>query len=132
MQIVSLSNETSLADLASRVYGLKAKDPRLAQASAALTTANPSLAGDIGKLAPGTPIVVPALASLSIGAVNKIAPELQAVSSILNQLSKSVQQAAAAQAAGVTDTTRTAQAPGRSAAINVLHEDIAAFLKTHS
>jgi hypothetical protein len=131
MQIVSLSNETTVADLASRVYGLKAKDPRLAQASAALIASNPALKGDISKLPAGTPVVVPPIADLSVSTANSINPQREALLITLNQLGRSVKQASAAQLAGVTEGLSHSQTPARATAIQTLNDDLAAFIKFH-
>ncbi|WP_266156976.1 hypothetical protein [Dyella silvatica] len=131
MNIVPLSNDATLADIAARVYALKPKDKRLAEASKALALANPHLSTDLRKMPAGTPVVVPSLPGLSTNLSNQIDPKRDAVMNILNQLGKSVQQASAAQLAGTTPSA-SKTTPQRAAAIQVLHTDIAAFIKLHA
>jgi hypothetical protein len=131
MNIVPLTNDATLNDLAVRVYALKPKDKQVADASKALAAANPHLSGDLRKMPAGTPVVVPSLPGLSPTLTGQIDPKRDAVMTILSQLGKSVQQASAAQLAGTTPAA-SKTTPQRTAAIQVLHTDIAAFIKLHA
>jgi len=134
MHIVPLTNHTSLNDVAKKVYSLKSKDKRIAQASNALAAANPYLLGDLRKLPTGTPIAVPVLPGLDIPPAHPIDPRRNALMTLLQQIGASVQQASAAQLTGMTAATADAteaQPPQRTAAIQMLRADIAAFIKWH-
>ncbi|MFC5742687.1 hypothetical protein [Dyella tabacisoli] len=131
MNIVPLANDASLNDIAARVYALKPKDPRLAEASKALAASNPHLVGDLSKLPTGTPIVVPALAGVDTMPGKQIDPKRDAVMAILGKLGQSVQQASAAQLTGAATADTSKITPQRAVAIDTLHTDIAAFIKLH-
>ena len=65
MAIVTLQHAASLRDLAGRIYGLAAEDPRVATAARALADANPYLSADLRNLPPETPVVIPPVEGLA-------------------------------------------------------------------
>jgi hypothetical protein len=65
MAIVMLQNAASSKDLARRIYGLAADDPRVATAAKALVDANPHLPADLHNLPPDTPVVIQPLEGLA-------------------------------------------------------------------
>jgi hypothetical protein len=65
MAIVMLQHAASLRDLARRIYGLAAEDPRVATAARALADTNPYLSADLRNLPPETPVVIPPIEGLA-------------------------------------------------------------------
>jgi hypothetical protein len=65
MRVTKLPNAKNLPEVATRLYGLKSDDPRIAGAVRALAAANPRLARDVSAAPPDTPIVVPPVDGLS-------------------------------------------------------------------
>jgi hypothetical protein len=132
MQIARLQNEKSIADLATRVYGLKPDDPRAAVAGKALIAANPHLSGNLASLPAGTPVIVPRVADLnaSNGAVTD--PNQAAWITLLEKLAESAQQASNAQTTGLATKRPDSADPQRTKALTLLRSDIAQFKKLHT
>ena len=94
MQIARLQSEKSVADIVTRVYGLKPDDPRVAVAGKALVAANPHLSGNLAALPAGTPVVVPTTVpglNANVSAVTD--PKQAAWINVLDKFVESAQQA---------------------------------------
>jgi hypothetical protein len=125
MQIIPLQKANSIADVVTQVYGLKPTDPLAAAAAQALTKANPQLAGDISKLAPNTPVVVPKFPGATATSTNAIDPNRAAFGSLFARLEQLSQQASTAAPAAPGKPV----SPQSSAALKQFQAGIAAFLK---
>jgi hypothetical protein len=126
MKIIPLQKATSIADVVTQVYGLKPTDPLAAAATQALTNANPQLAGDVSKLPPNTPVVVPTVPGATATSANAIDLTGAAFGSLSAKLQQSIQQAStAAPAAPGTSAT-----PQNSAALKQIQDGVAVVLKT--
>ena len=132
MQIGRLQNEKSIADIATRIYGLKPGDPRADVAGKALMAANPHLRGELATLPAGTPVVVPSVAGLNTSGGTVTDPNQAAWISVLDKLVESAQQASNAQATGLASTKPRSPDPKRTKALTVLSTDIAQFKKLHT
>jgi hypothetical protein len=96
VQIIPLQKASSIADVVAQAYGLRPTDSLAAAAAKALTDANPQLSGNIGSLAPNTPIIVPTLAGATATTTNAVDTNGAALNGLLAKLQQSVQQATAA------------------------------------
>jgi hypothetical protein len=132
MQIARLQGEKSVAEIVTRVYGLKADDPRAAAAGKALAAANPHLSGNLARLPAGTPVIVPAVAGLNANSAAVVDPKQAAWIGILDKLIESAQQASNAQATGLATSRPKTSDPQRTKALTLLREDIAQFKKLHT
>jgi hypothetical protein len=132
MQIARLQNEKSIADLATRVYGLKPDDPRAAAAGKALVAANPHLSGNLTSLPAGTPVIVPAVADLNASAAAVTDPNQASWIAVLDKLVESAQQASNAQSTGLATTRPASPDPQRTKSLTLLGTDIAQFKKLHT
>jgi hypothetical protein len=132
MQIARLQNEKSIADIATRVYGLKPDDPRAAAAGKALMAANPHLSGNLAALPAGTPLIVPAVADLNANVSAVTDPNQASWINVLDKLVESAQQASNAQTTGLATTKPASPDPQRTKALTLLSTDIAQFKKLHS
>ena len=132
MQIARLQNEKSITELVTRVYGLKAGDPRAPAAEKALAATNPHLAANLAALPAGTPVVVPAVAGLIANTSAITDPKQAAWIAILDKLVDSAEQASNAQTTGLATTAPKSPAASRTAALTLLGNDIAQFKKLHT
>jgi phage tail protein X len=132
MQIARLQNDKSIAELATRVYGLKPDDPRTAAAGKALVAANPHLSGNLAALPAGTPVIVPAAADLNASATTVTDPNQAAWITVLEKLVESAQQASNAQTTGLATKRPESADPQRTKALTQLRTDIAQFKKLHT
>jgi hypothetical protein len=132
MQIAQLEKSGSVAEIATRVYGLGHGDPRLAEAEKALAAANPHLARDISSLPPNTPVVVPNLPGLTVTIAQRVNPPRAALLDVLGNLQKAAEQASNTQLTGSTAASATEANPERDRALQKLRDDIAAFSKMHA
>jgi hypothetical protein len=132
VQIARLDSSASLADLAARVYGLPARDRRIAAAAQALAQANPHLGQNFAALPPNTPVVVPDLPGLAATIPNPIGPTRAAVVSVLENLQKTAELASNAQQSGSTTGPAPQPDPARGRALERLAADIAEFAKIHA
>jgi hypothetical protein len=132
MQITQLEQSGSVAEIATRVYGLGHGDPRLAEAEKALTAANPHLARDIASLPPNTPVVVPNLQGLTVTIAQPVNPRRAALLEVLDNLQKTAEQASNAQLSGSTAASATEANPERDRALKRLRDDIASFSEMHA
>ena len=132
MQIARLQNEKSLADLATRVYGLKPDDSRATAAGKALMAANPHLSGNLASLPAGTPVIVPAVADLNASAAAASDPNQASWIAVLEKLVESAQQASNAQSTGLATSKPKSADPQRTKALTLLRSDIAQFKKLHT
>src|ERR1700722_1787344 len=122
MQIARLAKEKSVADLVTKVYGLKPGDTRAPAAVKALLAANPQL-NSIEQLPAGTPVVVPVIAGLSAQSSAIADPQRAVWLSVVDKLVDSAQQAS--NAPPTPDSVRTAS-------LTQLRKDIAQFKKVHT
>ena len=132
MQIARLQNEKSVADIVTRLYGVKPDDPRVAAAGKALAAANPHLSGNLAALPAGTPVIVPAVAGLSANVAAVTDPKQAAWINVLDKLVESAQQASNAQATGLATTAPKTSDAHRTKGLTTLREDIAQFKKLHT
>jgi hypothetical protein len=132
MQIAQLEKSGSVAEIATRVYGLGHGDPRFAEAEKALAAANPHLARDISSLPPNTPVVVPNLPGLTVTIAQPVNPPRAALLDVLGNLQNAAEQASNTQLTGSTAASATEANPERDRALNKLRDDIAAFSKMHA
>jgi hypothetical protein len=132
MQIARIQNEKSVAEIVTRVYGLKPDDSRAAAAGKALAAANPHLSGDLAALPAGTPIIVPAVAGLNANVSAVTDPKQAAWINVLDKLVESAQQASNAQATGLATTPPKTSDVQRTKALTLLQGDIAQFKKLHT
>jgi hypothetical protein len=131
MQIARLAKEKSVADLVTKVYGLKPGDTRAAAAEKALLAANPQL-NNIEKLPAGTPVVVPVIAGVSAQSSAITDPQRAVWLSMVDKLVDSAQQASNAQVTGLATTAPPTPDSARTASLTQLRKDIAQFKKLHS
>ena len=68
MRIAMLQGAKTMSELAQRLYGLKADDPRVAAAAKALENANPTLPKDLGAAPATTTVVAPPINGLTVAA----------------------------------------------------------------
>jgi hypothetical protein len=132
MQIARLQSEKSVADVVTRVYGLKPGDPRAAAAATALAAANPHLSADLAALPAGTPVIVPAIAGLNANGTAVTAPKQASWINVLDRLVESAQQASNAQATGLATTKPKTPDAQRTKALTQFRGDIAQFKKLHT
>ena len=141
MQILKLSGQTAVADIAAAAYGLKSNDPALAAAQKNLIAANPSLGGNLSTLPKNTVIAVPPLngvAAAGAGATT-VDPVGSAFRARLQNLSAGVTLAATQRSAPTATTAHLGTAPGATTTppalaqldFSVLQSDLAAFAKLH-
>jgi hypothetical protein len=131
MQIARLAKEKSVADLVTKVYGLKPGDTRAAAAEKALLAANPQL-NSIEQLPPGTPVVVPVIAGLSTQSSAIADPQRAVWLSVVDKLVDSAQQASNAQVTGLATNSPPTPDSARTASLTQLRKDIAQFKKLHT
>jgi hypothetical protein len=157
MPIVQLQSARDLTELAQRLYGLDAHDPRVAQAVKVLAAANPALPRDLSALPPTAPIVAPMVSGLAMAppAVSAMPQHLDLLSLVryVAEASEKIVAAAQAEASPTQDTARaemleriTAALPAfkpapsapqqldphkLTAQLQVLTDNAAAFLKHH-
>jgi hypothetical protein len=91
--IIPLQKASSIADVVTQAYGLKSTDALAGAAATALTNANPQLSGNIGALAPNTPIIVPTLPGATVTTTNVVDTQGKALNGLLARLELSTQQA---------------------------------------
>lgn len=140
MQILKLSGQTTIADIAATAYGLKSNDPALATAEKNLIAANPSLGGNVAALPKNTVIVVPPLNGVAGAGATTVDPIGSAFSARLQNLSAAATLAAAPRSAPIASTALLGTAPGATTTppalakldFSVLQSDLAAFAKLHS
>lgn len=132
MQIARLQNEKSVAEIAFKLYDLKPGDSRAVAVQNALLAANPHLAGNLGTLPAGTPVIVPAIPGLSATGSSAADPKAAAWMSLLDRAIESAHQASNAQATGLATTAPKTPNPQRSKALALLRQDIAQFKKLHT
>jgi hypothetical protein len=131
MQIARLAKEKSVADLVTKVYGLKPGDSRATVAEKTLLAANPQL-NNIEKLPAGTPVVVPVIAGVSTQSSAITDPQRAVWMSVVDKLLDSAQQASNAQVTGLATTAPPTPDSARTASLTQLRKDIAQFKKLHS
>jgi hypothetical protein len=131
MQIARLAKEKSVADLVTKVYGLKPGDTRAAAAEKVLLEANPQL-NSIEQLPAGTPVVVPVIAGLSTQSSAIADPQRAVWLSVVDKLVDSAQQASNAQVTGLAATAPATPDSARTASLTQLRKDIAQFKKLHT
>ena len=132
MQIAQLQREKSIAEIVTRVYGLKVGDPRMSVASKALVAANPHLGGNLTALPPGTPVMVPAIEGIATDVSAITDPRRATWIVLLDNLVNAAQQASNAQSTGLATTTPVSPDPERVAALKTLGDDISEFKKLHN
>jgi hypothetical protein len=132
MQIAQLQHEKSIAEIVTRVYGLKVGDPRVPAAGKALAAANPHLGGNLAALPAGTPVVVPAIEGIAANASAITDPKQATWIAILDKLVDAAQQASNAQSTGLATTSPKSPDAERVAALTTLGNDIAQFKKLHN
>jgi hypothetical protein len=142
MQILKLSGQATIADVAAAAYGLKATDPALAAAEKNLIAANPSLGGNVAALPKNTVVAVPPLNGVpAVGpGATTVDPIGSAFRARLQNLSAAVTAAAAPRSAPTAATALLGSAPGATTTapapaqldFSVLQSDLAAFIKLHS
>ena len=130
MQIARTQNEKSVAEIITRVYGLKPDDTRAAAAEKAILAANPQL-NDLAKLPAGTPVVVPEISGITVTSTAVTDPQRAPWMSLLDKLLDSAQQASNAQMTGLATTAPTTPDSQRTAALTQLRKDIAQFKEKH-
>lgn len=136
MQILKLSGQTNIADVAAAAYGLKANDPA---AQKNLIAANPSLGGNVAALAKNTVIVVPPLngARAAGPAIVTVDPVGGAFRARLQNLSAATVAAAAPRSAPTPATSSLGATPGATTTgaglpqldFSVLQGSLANFIK---
>jgi hypothetical protein len=139
MQILKLSGQTTVADIAATAYGLKPNDPALATATRNLIAANPSLAGNIAALPKATIVSVPPLNGVAGAGATTVDPIGSAFRARLQNVSAAATSAAAPRSAPTTSTAPLGTAPGATTTapglpqldFSVLQSDLAAFAKVH-
>jgi hypothetical protein len=131
MQIARLAKEKSVADLVTKVYGLKPGDTRAAAAEKVLLAANPQL-NSIEQLPAGTPVVVPVIAGLSAQSSAIADPQRAVWLSVVDKLVDSAQQASNAQVTGLATNAPPTPDSVRTASLTQLRKDIAQFKKVHT
>jgi hypothetical protein len=131
MPIVPFKPAASIAELAAQIYNLSAGSPVTATAQKALLAANPNLSGNLASIAPGTPIVAPAVAGTPPPA-NSIDPHFQALMGVLAKLQQSAQHASNAQLTGSAAKAPEKPNPKRTAALETLASDIQIFTSLRS
>ena len=131
MQIARLAKEKSVADLVTKVYGLKPGDTRAPAAEKALLAANPQL-NSIEQLPAGTPVVVPVIAGLSTQSSAIADPQRAVWLSVVDKLVDSAQQASNAQVTGLATNSPPTPDSARTASLTQLRKDIAQFKKLHT
>ena len=112
MPIVKLESARNLTELAQRLYGLTARDTRIATAARALTAANPHLPDDLSTLPAGTPVVAPAVEGLTLTSGTQSAvPQDARLLELVRFAGEAVNQIVTAAASGrvpAQDSTRAA------------------------
>jgi hypothetical protein len=140
MQILKLSGQTTVADIAAAAYGLKSNDPALPTAEKNLIAANPALGGNLASLPKNTVVAVPPLNGVAGAGATTVDPIGSAFFARLQNLSAAVNAAAAPRSAPTSTTAPLGTAPGASTTqptlaqldFSVLQSDLAAFTKLHS
>jgi hypothetical protein len=139
VQILKLSGQTTVADIAAAAYNLKPTDPSLAAAEKNLIAANPALAGSLTVLPKNTVIAVPPLNGVAAAGATTVDPTGSAFRARLQKLSAAVTAAAAPRSAPTATTAPLGAAPGATTTatplpqlnFSILQSDLAAFAKLH-